>query len=428
MSNPSALPRTVDTLVVGAGQAGLVTSYHLQRHGIDHLVIESSDRPAHHWADRVWDSCTLVTPNWTLRIPGARYDGNDPHGFMPHHEVAALFHEYVLRYRLPVQYDTRALSVRPGPGGGFEIDTPAGVFRARHVVMATGLFQLPRIPAFAREMGSRVRQLHSSEYKRPGLLDPGAVLVVGSSQSGAQIADEIHRSGRKVFLCVGKSGRVPRRYRGKDCSEWIELLGLADKTVDQLQSPKMKFAANPHVAGRSDGRSMNLHRFRREGMMLLGRLIDVRDNTLKLAPDLHSNLAFADEFEKAFVQKIDSHIEAHRLTCEPEIMPAWRDGYACESITELNIDRHEIDTVVWATGYRFDFSLVQFPVFDEDGYPVQKRGVTGQPGLYFVGLPWLYKQRSGLLSGVGDDAAHVVSHICARKAYAASYEQSFEPS
>ena len=413
MTVSSKSANTIDTLVVGAGQAGLATSYHLRQHGVEHLVIESASRPAHRWMDHRWDSFTLVTPNWTIRIPGAEYDGDDPDGFMPRLEVAARFQEYVQKYRLPVRYNTRAVSVRAGPGAGFEIGTSAGVFRAKHLVMATGLFQVPRIPSFAGRIAPRVRQLHSSEYRNPGMLGRGAVLVVGSSQSGCQIADEIHGSGRKVFLCVGKSGRAPRRYRGKDSSEWLDLLGLSDQTVDRLPSPRLKFAGSPHIVGRSDGTKINLHRFHRDGMTLLGRLTDVSNNTLRLAPDLHRNLAIADDFEKAFLQRIDDYIESHRLACEPEVVPQWRDAYACELLADLDIDRHGIETVVWATGYRFDFSLVEFPIFDEDGYPIQKRGVTEQPGLYFVGLPWLHKQRSGLLSGVGDDAAHVVSHLLA---------------
>ena len=426
MNQTSPSHRTVDTLVVGAGQAGLITSYYLQRNGVNHLVLESGSRPAHHWSDRLWDSFTLVTPNWTVQVPGAPYDGSDRHGFMSHREVAALFDAYVKKYRLPVQYHTRVSSVREGAGGGFEVDTNSGTFRARHVVMATGLFQQPRVPAFATELSPQVRQLHSSEYKRPDLLGSGAVLVVGSSQSGAQIADEIHRSGRRVFLCVGQCGRVPRRYRGKDSSEWIDLLGLADVTVDRLQSPRLKFAANPQIVGRTDGASINLHRFHREGMTLLGRVSAVRNNILQLEGDLHRNLMYADGFEKAFMQKVDSYIESHRMTCEPEVLPESRDAYACEQLAELDVERHGIETVVWATGYRFDFSLVQFPVFDEDGYPVQKRGATEQPGLYFVGLPWLYKQRSGLLSGVGDDAAHVASHIFARASAAGARDRSVD--
>lgn len=411
MNDQSSFIEATDTLVVGAGQAGLATSYHLRSHSINHVVIESENRPAHKWTDRLWDSFTLVTPNWMIQIPGAEYDGNDPDGFMQRSDLAARFQAYVEKYRLPVRYNTRALSVKAGVDDDFEVVTSAGKFRARRVVMATGLFQTPRIPLFGREFSPRVRQMHSSDYKNPGLLKHGAVLVVGSSQSGCQIADEIHRSGRRVFVCVGKSGRVPRRYRGKDISEWWQLLGMWDQTVDQLRSPKMKFAGNPHIVGRSDGPDINLHRFCRDGMTLLGRLKDVRNNMLQLAPDLHQNLAVADDFEKSFLQRIDQYIEAHQLDCEPQVVLQWKDGYRCDLITEVDVERHGIETVVWATGYQFDFGLVDFPVFDEDGYPVQKRGITEQRGLYFVGLPWLYKQRSGLLSGVGEDAAHVVSDI-----------------
>lgn len=415
MSIHASSVRTTGTLVIGAGQAGLVTSYQLQQNGAEHLVIEQSNRPAHRWLDNLWDSFTLVTPNWNFKIPGAEYDGNDPNGFMSRREVAARLGEYVARYRLPVQYDTQALAVRPDPAGaGFEVQTNNGILRAHQVVIATGLFQRPRIPSYAAGLPSHILQVHSSDYKSPSLLGPGAVLVVGSSQSGCQIADEVHRSGRKVYLCVGKSGRAPRRYRGKDSSEWLDLLGLSDQLVEQLPSPKAKFAGNPHIVGRVDGRNLNLHQFKRDGITLLGRLTHVQEGKLQLAPDLHKNLQVADEFEAAFLRRIDRYIEAHALDCPLETLPQLQDGYQCELTAELDPVQHGIGTVIWAAGYQFDFSMIKFPVFDDDGYPIQKRGITNHAGLYFVGLPWLHKQRSGLLSGVGDDAAHIAAHILSR--------------
>jgi putative flavoprotein involved in K+ transport len=414
MSEQTSSIVDTNTLVIGAGQAGLVTSYHLRTQGVDHLVVESESQPAHQWLDCLWDSFTLVTPNWTVRLPGAEYDGDDPEGFMTRLEVADRLHAYARRYDMPIRFKTRATAVTPMADGRFEVRTSTGTVRARNVVMATGLFQAPRIPACAAGFAPGIEQLHSSQYKNPQRLKDGAVLVVGSSQSGAQIADEIHRSGRRVFLCVGKSGRAPRRYRGKDSSQWLELLGMADMSVDQLQSPKMKYAANPHIIGRADGRNLNLHRFHRDGMTLLGLLSDVRDNRLHLAGDLHENLAVADNFEAAFLKRIDQYIADHGLDCPAEDVLQLRDGYEAELITELDVAAAGIATVIWAAGYSFDFGLVKCPVFDEDGYPLQKRGITEQPGLYFVGLPWLYKARSGLLSGVGDDAAHVVSDIVAR--------------
>jgi putative flavoprotein involved in K+ transport len=417
--------RRIDTLVIGGGQAGLVTSYQFSRRGIPHLVIEQSDKPASHWHDKVWDSFTLVTPNWTLQIPGAEYAGDDPQGFMAGRDVAALFRDYVQRHQLPVQYNTRALSVRALAGAsaqgpreheGFEVQTTQGCFIARQVVIATGLFQMPRIPDYAACIPAHIQQVHSSAYKNPAQLQAGAVLVVGSSQSGAQIADELHRSGRDVFLCVGKSGRAPRRYRGKDGSEWLDLLGISDQTVDLLPSPKVKFAGNPHIVGRSDGRALNLHLFAREGMTLLGTLQGFAGGRLQLAADLHENLAVADEFERAFTRRIDHHIDTHQLVCPNQSLPQWQDGYNSHLLTELDPVAHGITAIVWAAGYRFDFSLLDCPgiaLFDEDGYPVQQRGVAAQPGLYFIGLPWLHKQRSGLLSGVGADAAYIVDHMAA---------------
>jgi putative flavoprotein involved in K+ transport len=263
-------------------------------------------------------------------------------------------------------------------------------------------------------MSARVTQLHSSRYRNPQGLTPGAVLVVGSAQSGCQIAQELYRSGRRVYLSIGSAGRVPRRYRGKDIYEWMHLTGFLDRTAHQLPSPQARFAGNPHVSGRDGGQNLNLHQFARDGVVLLGRLVGARDGVIVLNPDLKENLAKADKVEAELVKMIDGFIQKTGLDAPEEDLPVLRDGFAAEEVTELSLQSAGITTVIWARGYSFDFSLVKLPVLDADGYPLQRRGATAYPGLYFVGLPWLNKFKSGHLIGVGEDAGFIASAIAAR--------------
>ena len=404
---------SIDTIIIGGGQGGLATSYHLQQQGREHRVLERADCAGPAWRDGRWDSFTMVTPNWTVRLPGAEYNGAEPGGFMTRAETVALFADYAQRFGLPLQTNTEVQCVEAGPSGGFLVHTPLASYRAKNVVVATGLFQQPKIPDCAQRLPAGVAQCHSAHYRHPAQLPEGAVLVVGSSQSGCQIAQEIHASGRPVFLCVSGAVRTPRRYRGKDIVEWSNLLGVYDRTPDMLPSPRARFAANPQMAGKTEGGSINLHQFARSGIQLLGRLADVQEGTLQLAPDLHANLAKADQFEATMLKGIDAYVDKAGLDAPAEQLPRLEDGYLQPQRTGLDLEASGIRSVVWATGYRFDFGMVRFPVFDEDGYPVQQRGATAQPGLYFVGLPWLYKQKSGLLLGVGEDAAYVAGRILA---------------
>lgn len=413
----------IDTIIVGGGQGGLSTSYYLEQSGCPHLILEQGDQAAPVWRDGRWDSFTLVTPNWAVRLPGAEYSGPQPDGFMTKNEVIRYFQEYVSRFRLPLQCNKRAISVEQKTDRrGFLVSTDNEKFDADNVVIATGLFQRPKRQLIAQKIASGVTQIHSSQYRNPDALPPGAVLVVGSSQSGCQIADELHKSGRRVYLCVGGAGRIPRRYRGKDIYDWTRMAGLSDRIVDTLPSPKIKFSGNPHVSGKNGGQDINLHLFARDGIRLLGRLIDAQGDRIMLAPDLKQNLEKADKWESEYLKNIDAYIEKNGLPAPRQEMPQFRDGYEVPEIESLDLPREGINTLIWATGYEFDFNLVKLPIFDEDGYPIQKRGVTRIPGLYFIGLPWLYKQKSGLLNGVGDDAQYIVSMIAASKTFTAASE------
>jgi putative flavoprotein involved in K+ transport len=250
------------------------------------------------------------------------------------------------------------------------------------------------------------------EYKNPATLPEGAVLVVGTGQSGAQIAQELYQSGRKVYLSIGSAGRVPRRYRGKDIADWFTRVGMFDTKVEELKSAADKFQPVPQVSGKNGGQSLYLHQFARDGVILLGHVRDAHEGQLILAPDLKETLAAVDQFEIDALKKIDDYINRVGLAAPTENIPRLLDGYEQEEVTDLNLHWVGISTVVWATGYAFDFSFVKLPVVDSDGYPIQKRGVTGYPGLYFLGLPWLHSRRSGILFGVGDDAAYLAAHIC----------------
>lgn len=406
----------VDTVVVGGGQAGLSVSYHLREHAIDHLVLEQSDKPAEAWRNHRWDSFTLNTPNWQTRLPGAEYNGVDPEGFMSRSEVVAYLENYVVKFHLPIGFGVRIEWVERDETTGLYLIQASNGRRvtARNVVIATGLCQTPKVPRFSAALPSAIRQVHSDAYRNPQELLPGAVLVVGSAQSGAQIAEELHLAGRKVFLAVGRAGRTPRRYRGRDANWWSEKLGLYDRGVDQLPSPGARFAAKPHISGTLGGHTLNLHQFARDGVTLLGRLQSMENGKLKLAPDLRDNLASADAHEAAFIKSVDDYIARTGMTAPEETLPALRDGFHAPPRTELDLAASGITNVIWATGYAFDFSLVKLPVLDADGFPIQTGGVTAYPGLYFVGLPWLPTAKSGLLYGVGDNAYSIANAIIER--------------
>ncbi|MGY8664214.1 NAD(P)/FAD-dependent oxidoreductase [Bradyrhizobium sp. UFLA05-109] len=405
----------VNTVIVGGGQAGLAVSHYLTRLSVNHVVLEQADRPGEAWRNHRWDSFTLNTPRWQSRLPGVRYGDDDPDGFMARSEVVAHFE--TLARGLPARFGARVVAIERNPMSGsytVEIDSDERI-TAHNVVVATGLYQIPKIPALSDAFPNDIKQLHSDLYRNPEQLVPGAVLVVGSAQSGAQIAEELCESGRKVFLAVGRAGRTPRRYRGKDANWWFERLGHYDRKVSELPSPQAKFAGKPHISGTKGGHTISLHQFARDGVVLLGRLKDVKAGILVVAGDLHDNLAAADQAEAEFVSAVDAHVAATKMTVPEETLPALRDGFAQPILTELDLSASGITNVIWATGYSYDFSIVKLPVVDGDGFPIQTRGVSAYPGLFFVGLPWLHTAKSGLIYGVGVDASFIADRIAERR-------------
>ncbi|MCB0236161.1 MAG: FAD-dependent oxidoreductase [Anaerolineae bacterium] len=401
----------IHTIIIGGGQAGLITSYWLTQHGREHLVLEKADRPASAWSQR-WDSFTLVTPNWAFLPSGAEYAGDSPDGFMPRDEIVATFDRYTATHGLPLRCGVTVTAVCPLENRpGYRVETQDGEMEALNVVVATGLFQRPKIPAFAASLPAGVLQLHSEQYRNPLPLPPGAVLVVGSGQSGCQIAEELYQSGRRVYMSIGSTGRGPRTYRGKDIFRWLKIIGYLDRTPDKLPSPRARFSGNPHVSGARGGHDLNLHQFARAGVTLLGHVQGSFDGTLSFAPDHKDSLTKSDAFAAMLLDAIDGYVAKTGLDAPGERPPVLRDGYDADAVTELDLARAGVTTLIWAAGYDFDFDLVKLPVTDEYGFPLQQRGVTAYPGLYFVGLPWLHTQQSGLLMGVSDDAALIASQI-----------------
>lgn len=406
-----------DTLVIGGGQAGLATSYWLAKAGVDHLVVDRRDRLGGSWHDR-WDSFRLVLPNFTALLPGLPYDGDDPDGFMARDDVVRYMSRYAASIDPPVRLGTDVTRLA-AVDGSFAAHAGGGNFQARNVVLATGPYPRPKIPAAAEQISGHIQQLHSNDYRGPGQLADGAVLVVGSGQSGAQIAEELHRSGREVHLSVSRCSTAPRRYRGRDLGWWLLQVFQHGPEVGveaKLPSPAARFAGHPTVSGQGGGHSIDLRQLAADGVHLYGRLESADGLTVRFGDDLADRLVFAETlFDKQYRRLFDAYNDAAGIGAPPDDRPPPGDSPVPDTSTELSLAGAGIGSVVWATGYQLDFGWVDLPVFDEWGYPWHARGVTTHPGLYAVGLPWLHSIASAVLAGVGDDAAHVVEHIAGRR-------------
>ena len=296
------------------------------------------------------------------------------------------------------------------------VDTAEGPLETLAVVVATGTMQTPQRPALGEFVSPRIRQLDAETYRNPEELAPGAVLIVGSGQTGGQIADELRLSGRRVLLSAGGAARVPRRYRGRDCIAWLAELGFFDRTPDMLESPAQRFRAEVQASGRDGGRTIGLHRLRRDGVELFGRLAAADGEKMRFADDLRKNMENADRFSRTFQEAVDAFLERNGIDAPPptdeELVGEPPEGeWSIPHRPSIDLTAENVTTIVWATGFSYDFSWIDFPVLDEMRYPVTDRGATNEPGLYFMGLNWMVKRKSGLLYGVGDDARHVAAHI-----------------
>jgi putative flavoprotein involved in K+ transport len=411
-----SVPSAVETVVIGAGQAGLSMSHYLSQAGREHIVLEARPTLGGGWQDR-WDEFCLVTPNWSTSLPGFEYDGDDPDGFMLRAAIVARIARYAGVIDAPVRLGTGVKRLSALPDGRFHLDTTDGLIDATVVVVATGSFHRPKKPPVAPELPKRLTQVHSHEYRKESDLPPGAVLVVGSGQSGAQLAEELFEAGRRVYLSVGSAGRMTRRYRGRDSVAWLsdlahngERFGATLPTVDMLSSPLAKFAGNPAMSGHGGGHDTNLREFASRGITLLGRIERVDGERLSLAPDLPANLRRADGFfEERFKGLIDRYIESAGITAPPDDRVQF--DFEPAVLDRIDLEGAGISTVLWTTGYRSDYGWIDLPIFDEFGYPRQRRGVTEVPGLYFVGLLWQHTLLSATLVGVALDVAHVAGQM-----------------
>lgn len=400
---------TLPVVIVGGGQAGLAVSWYLKRDGIEHVVLER-DTLIHTWADARWDTFCLVTPNWQCRLPGYHYSGPEPDGFMVRKEILEWLAGYVASFDPPVRERTAVTSVRPRDDGSYDVVTASATIRAGQVVVATGGYHRPATPRMAERLPARVEQVHSSQYRNPEALPPGPVLVVGTGQSGAQIAEDLLLAGRDVHLAVGNAPRFARRYRGRDVIAWMHDTGHYDKPVtDKPVEERTQDRTNHYVTGRDGGRDIDLRSFALQGMTLHGRLTDIIDGRLDFAADLEQNLDAADAVYNGINELIDEYIHANGIAAgEPSrYEPVWRPyGYRG---SRLRAD--DLAAVVWATGFTRDYRWLHAPVFDGAGHPQHLRGVTPVPGLFFIGLPWQHTWGSGRFAGLERDAAHIAKRL-----------------
>jgi putative flavoprotein involved in K+ transport len=411
----STTPTHHDVVIVGGGQAGLSLSHYLKQRGIDHLVLEKHD-PVHAWKDQRWDTFCLVTPNWQCKLPGWEYNGSDPHGFMKKAEIIEYVEGFAKHVNAPLLDHVSVRRVARRANGGFDISTSKGEFTADQVVVASGGYHQPIIPRLAERLPADIVQVHSEQYRNPQALPPGAVLVVGNGQSGAQIAEDLHLAGRKVVMATGSAPRCARFYRGKDVVDWLAEMGYYDMPVHEHPLREgVRDNTNHYVTGRDGGRDIDLRKFAAEGMELFGLLKGLNGETLQFEPDLRSNLDHADRIYNGINASIDKHIAKHAIDAPPPSVyePVWQPAAERES---LNLREAGITSVVWCIGFQPDFGWLDAPVFNGRGQPGHVRGVTAQPGLYFIGLPWLYTWGSGRFSGVARDALYLAEQIEARQA------------
>ncbi|MGK2881349.1 MAG: MSMEG_0569 family flavin-dependent oxidoreductase [Mycobacterium sp.] len=400
-------------VVIGAGQAGLASSWYLSRSGVDHVVLER-DSVGHDWRDRRWDNFTLVTPNWQCDLPGFSYDRGDPHGFMTRDEVYRFVLDYADSFRPPVREGVGVTNLVQASDGGFDITTSAGHIHADQVVVATGGYQKPRLPRMADRLSPSIFQLHSADYRSSHQLPDGGVLIVGSGQSGAQIAEDLHLEGRQVHLVTGTAPRCARFYRDRDCVAWLSEMGTYDVPIDaQAGGVAKRENTNHYMTGRGGGRDIDLRAFALDGMALYGRMMSADGTSVTFAPTLARNLDHADKVAEGIKDLIDSYIEREGIDApdEPRYVPVWQPE---SEPTALDLDEAGITSVVWSVGFATDYSWLKASVFDGEGHVCHRRGVTTVPGLYFLGLPWLHTWGSGRFASVGRDAEYLHHQILNR--------------
>lgn len=407
----------IDTLVVGGGQAGVAMSEHLTNNGVPHLVLER-ERVAERWRTGRWDSLVANGPAWHDRFPGLEFDGTDPDAFAPKERIADYLNDYAEIIKAPIRTGVDVTkAVRNVGRAGFTVETSQGVIEANNIVAATGAFQHPVIPPIVPK-DAPIKQMHSFDYRNPDQLPEGAVLVVGAGSSGAQIADELQRAGRKVYLSVGPHDRPPRAYRGRDFCWWLGVLGLWDVAAMAPGTEHVTIS----VSGAYGGKTMDFRRLASDGMTLVGRTEFYKDGKLTFRPDLAENIAHGDASYLSMLDDADAYVKRNGIDFpeEPEARKTFPDpDCLINPVRELDLAEAGITTILWATGFRQDFSWMEVNAFDEKGAPQHQRGVASEPGIYFLGLPWQSRRGSTFIWGVWHDAKHVADQIANQRKYIA---------
>jgi len=410
-------PEQIDTVVVGGGQAGLAMSEHLSACGIPHIVLER-DRIAEKWRTGRWDSLVANGPAWHDRLPSMEFRDVDPNAFPHKEQVADYFVDFAEQINAPIRTGVDVVSVERKPDGfGFRVTTSAGEIEAAHVVAATGPFQRPVIPPIVPD-SAPVNQMHSRDYRNPEQLADGAVMVIGAGSSGVQIADEIMQSGRKTFLSVGPHHRPPRSYRGYDYVWWLGVLGEWDAPAITPGMEHITIA----VSGAEGGKTIDFRRLAHQGMHLLGMADVWEDGVMHIAPDLVDNVAHGDANYLSVLERADAFAEKYGLDLapEPEAKVIDPDPPCMANPTRaVDVAAEDITTIIWATGYTFDYDWLKVDAFDENGRPDHHRGISSAPGIYFLGLPWLTRRASSFIYGVWHDAKYLADHIDSRRGYLA---------
>jgi len=412
--------RFATTIIIGAGQSGLAMSRHLTARSIDHVVLERGE-VANSWLTERWDSLRLLTPNWESRLPGYAYSGDDPDGFMTMAQVVAFLQRYAEFSRAPIVTSTRVTRVKQADGG-YEIATSQGAWRCRMLVIASGACNIPTVPSMNAGLPRGVTSLTPQQYKNPHLLTDGDVMIVGASASGVQLAREIQAAGRRVVLSVGEHVRMPRTYRGRDIRWWMDAIGTSDIRYDSIDDiDRARHVPSPQLVGTPERVTVDLNSLRRAGVELVGRLVGLHDGKAQFSGSLANHCALADLKMNRLLASIDDWVTAKGFA-ERFPAPHRYEPTSVGADTKLSIGLHTagIRTVIWATGYRPDYSWLDVPVLDRKGHIRHDGGVAAAPGLYVMGLPFMRRRKSSFIDGVGDDAADLAAHLSQRLTRAAA--------
>ncbi|MGI9201862.1 MAG: flavin-containing monooxygenase [Woeseiaceae bacterium] len=397
-----------DVIVIGAGHAGLATSYLLTQERVAHVVLERGE-VANAWRERSWDSLKLLTPNWQTQLPGFEYTGDNPFGFMDMDELVALLEDYAAQAEVPVHTNTNVTSVRKD-GTTYRVSTNHGEWRAKAVVLASGACNIPTVPKVASDVPAHIKQLTPLDYCSPQQLEAGGVLIVGASATGMQFADEISKAGLDVTIATGEHVRMPRRYRGRDILDWMDRCGILGESYDEIEDlARGRRLPSSQLVGSNDKDILDLNSLRAQGVRIAGRLMGINNGTAQFSGSLRNVCALADLKMNRLLGAIDNFV-----VDQTDVPPA--ESYANTQVDEspllmADLDRDDIKTIIWATGFRPDYSWLDMPVLDRKGNIQHDGGVVAAAGLYVLGLPLMRARKSSFIFGINDDAKYITSHL-----------------